>query len=91
MQLLILLAVGYITGIIWGLYLKVNIVPIIFLFGLGLILLRKNNLIDKNKSYIVIFIITVFVSNVRINILESKFNNLYKDLNQIEVVRNYYR
>lgn len=91
MQLLSLIAVGYITGIIWGLYLKVNIVPIFFLLVLGLTFWGKTKGIDKNKKYIVIFIITVFISNTRINILENKFNNLYKDLDEVEVVRSNYK
>lgn len=88
MQLLSLIAVGYITGIIWGLYLKVNIVPIFFLLVLGVVLAKKISYINKYKWYVVIFIITMCISYVRINFLEKKFDNLYKDLDKVEVVRN---
>lgn len=91
MQLLSLIAVGYITGIIWGLYLNINIVPVFFLLVLGLIFGKKIKCIDQNKRCIVIFIIAMLISNVRINALEKKFNNLYKDLEKVEVVRNNYK
>lgn len=72
---LILITVGYITGILWGLYLKINIVPIIFLLLGGVIWKYK-----KCKLYIVIAIILAFISNTQIKILEQKYKILYLDV-----------
>lgn len=87
--LLAFITVGYIIGILWGLYLKVNIVPIIFLCLFGLILLKnKLKIINKYTLSIAILLIMVLVSNLQVTNLENKFNTLYKDIEEVQVVRN---
>lgn len=50
MRPIIIMTVGYITGIIWGLYLKINIVPIILLIiFVGLVI--KALLTIKGKTF----------------------------------------
>ena len=87
MQLIIYITVGYIIGIIWGLYLKINIVPIIF-FAVGCIffLEKKINKLSKYKWYFIVFLLTILLSNGKIIYLEHKFSNLYLDLEEIEVI-----
>ena len=92
MQPLILITVGYITGLIWGLYLKINIVPIIFmLFLVSILLIKKLKFINKYKLYIFITILASVISNLQIQNLEKKFDNLYSGLNKVDVVRNNYK
>lgn len=92
MRPIIIMTVGYITGIIWGLYLKINIVPIIFLIILGFVLiLKKYKKIKKYSSKIILFLIFLVISNFQINYLENKYNKLYLGVNDVEVVRNNYK
>lgn len=80
------MTVGYITGFIWGLYFKVNVVPVVFLSMIGSILLiKKNEEISKYKHLIYLFLIFMIISNLQIISLENKFNTLYKDLSEIEL------
>ncbi len=78
---LIIVAVGYITGFIWGLYFKISIVPIIFLFLLGLIFIPQK----PYKLYIIISVIFLIFGNYQVKYLENKFEKLYCDLGEIEV------
>ena len=81
MRPLIIITVGYITGILWGLYLEINIVPIIFIFFFGGIFLIKK----KYKLYLILFTIFILISNLQIKSSENKFNSLYSNLEKIEV------
>lgn len=89
---LVTIAVGYITGIIWGLYLKSSIVPIFFLIGGICFILTKTNIIKKeyiSKSFIIgIMTYSIFatISNIQIMDLESKYDSLYKDVEEIKVI-----
>jgi len=95
MRPLIILTVGYITGIIWGLYLRKSIVPILFLCLGGVILANKvkdkSEKIFKNKGYFIIAIIFAFISNTQVIKLENKFDKLYQGLSKINVTRSSYR
>ena len=87
MQPLIFITVGYITGILWGLYLKINIVPIIFLLGGGIFILSKRiNIVNKYKICFSLIIIFAFISNIQIVKLENKFNTLYKKYTNVEEI-----
>ena len=84
------ITVGYITGILWGLYLKMSIVPIFFIFFLvGFVIIKlnivKNDLVRDNKNIILLFAIFAILSNIRILNLEKRYDILYKDIeiNQI--------
>lgn len=83
---------GYIIGIIWGLYLKnISIVLLFCIFGAILLILYKLTYIklQKLKTYkfcILSFIIFAIISNIQITILESKFDNLYNGLENIQCI-----
>ena len=82
---LIWITVGYIIGIIWGLYLKISIAPIFFIFGGISILFIKARIIDLNlikeyKFFIIAFFIFLIISNTQINFLENKHRSLYQQI-----------
>lgn len=84
MQPLLIIVVGYITGDLWGQYLNISIVPIIFLFIIGFYsLARKKQKINKKK--IILFLIISIISNLQITHLEYKHNTLYQNLQKIEI------
>ncbi len=86
MQPLILITVGYITGIIWGLYLNLNIAPIIFfVFGGYLVLLKKSQRLISYKWVIVAMGAAAIISNVQVRNLEDKFDTLFTNEEEIEV------
>ena len=87
MRPLIFMTVGYITGFIWGLYFNMNIVPIIFLSIFLIYLFRKKlSKLERHKINIFLMIIFMIISNIRILYLENKFNTLYKEAQQIEII-----
>lgn len=84
MQPLLIIVVGYITGDLWGQYLNISIVPIIFLFIIGFYsLARKKQKINKKK--IILFLIIIIISDLQITHLENKYNTLYQNLQKIEI------
>lgn len=92
MRPLIFIAVGYITGIIWGLYLKLSIVPILFIFGIIVLLYKlkiiklNNRLNNKILISISLFLIFALISNIKITKVENNHNNLYKGLEDVEII-----
>lgn len=101
MRPLVIIVVGYITGLIWGRYLKTSIAPVIFLLFLVIYLTLKKlsrpnykelNWISKFKEmhkYIILGLIFALVSNIQIMYLENKFNTLYSNIQEVTVVRSY--
>lgn len=85
MRPFIYITVGYITGIIWGLYLKISIVPIFLIFGGTAYLILKQRK-KKIPIPLVLFIIFSIISNVQINNLEKKHENLYKNIENVQIV-----
>ncbi len=95
MRPLAVITVGYITGIIWGLYLNISIVPVFFLL-IGIFILfnwfggeRLRKFIQKansKKFYIISFIVFAIISNAQIIYLENKHENLYKGKAEVEIV-----
>lgn len=80
------ITISYVIGIIWGLYVKITIVP---LFILGIIVYKF--LPHKIKRYIkvcipiniiIICMISSLISNTIIMYKENTFINLYKNINQ---------
>ncbi len=65
--------IGYIIGIIWELYLKINIAPIF----ITIIMINK-----KNYKIVVIILISIIVSNTQIKILNKKYEELYLNLEE---------
>jgi len=88
---LYLLQFGYITGIIWGLYLKSSIALIFFLILIGGIVLVKINIINLNqiekyKRYIFLFVVFMLISYIKITNLENKFDNLYNGISKTNII-----
>lgn len=102
---IVVATLGYIIGIVWGLYLKINIVLI---YAIITIILKVANQIIKNeekgkfkfisikkilryiklildfKSIIIIIIFSV-ISNIIIIQLNSKYENLYSGLEEVNI------
>lgn len=95
---ILIITTGYIIGILIGLYLKNSIA--LFLFSISIIyiiLIQKKSIhyLKKLQNYIkilipkstfIIFIITILISNIIIIKKENKFQNIYKNINEIEVI-----
>ena len=98
-----IVVIGYIIGILWGLYLKISIVPFYILLIVIYLIIKlpypKNKFrIFSIKRYfryiklifktniILIIIISSFISNLIIKYQENKYNNLFQDKQEIEVI-----
>ena len=96
-----IVVIGYIIGIIWGLYLKISIVPFyILLISIYIIIhksySKKRFKIFKIKRYfryiklifkvntIIVIIISSFISNIIIKYQEKKYDNLFKDKQELK-------
>ena len=87
MQLLVIVTVGYIIGIIWGLYFKISIVPMFFLLvGVLILFIKKIKYLHEFKSYFIICVFAIIISKFQIIYLENKFDTLYDGLDTINVV-----
>lgn len=86
---ILVITLGYIIGIIWGVYLKTTILPILILYPIYLIIYKKtkNIYIKKylKKSVILILIISSIISNTITLNLNNKYNNLYSNLENINL------
>lgn len=103
---IVVATLGYIIGIIWGLYLNINIVLIYVLLALITIvanqfkenkpkgkfkfisiqkILRYIKLILDFKSLIIIIIFST-ISNIVIIQLNNKYENLYSNIEEVEVI-----
>lgn len=91
---IIIITINYLIGILWGLYLKINITPFIFVIIIIYRVIKikyrpkikciKTLLYKKNYIYINVgLIILIFVANF-IQYKENKYNKLYSNLNEIE-------
>lgn len=99
---ILIVVIGYIIGIIWGLYFKISIVFFyLFLIILYIIIKfpysKKKFRIFSIKRYfryialifkinnILIIIISSFISNIIITYQENKYNNLFKEGQQLDI------
>lgn len=97
-----IVVIGYIIGIIWGLYLKISIVPFyILLIAIYIIInlpySKKKFRIFSIKRYfryiklifkinvILTIIISSFISNIIIKYQESKYENVFKDGQELQL------
>lgn len=93
---ILIVVIGYIIGIIWGIYFKVSIFPFYFLLFLIYIIIklpykkRKFKILSTKRYFryiklifkiniIITIIISSFISNTIIKILENKYENLYHE------------
>jgi len=97
---LIIITVSYIIGILWGIYLQVNIYPICIILSIlnvsiryctGVLKKVTNTTIVSvlswcyyNYKIINCCIITILISNVFTIYNESRFENLYKNIDNIK-------
>ena len=97
---IIIITIIYIIGILWGIYLKINIYPfciVLFILNNFIRIYNKVFINLKNKCinnfiseiyykniFINICIITFLISNIVINYKENSFKNLYKDIEDIK-------
>ena len=65
---------GYIIGIIWELYFRINIAPIIFVLIIAIILDKKH------RKMFILIIIAMLISNIQTNTLNTKFDKLYTNI-----------
>lgn len=115
-RLIVIITLGYVLGIIWGLYSKINIVLFYMLiiviimviksFKLTLLKKRIIKKQDKKRKFrffsinkifryiklifniktIVIIILTSIISNVIITFSNNKYENLYSNLEEVELI-----
>ena len=93
---ILIVVIGYIIGIIWGIYFKISILPFYFLLFLIYIIIRlpyrkrKFKILSVKRYFryiklifkiniIITIIISSFISNTIIKILENKYENLYHE------------
>lgn len=99
---ILIVVIGYIIGIIWGIYFKVSILPFyFFLFVIYIIIKlpykkRKFNILSIKRYFryiklifkiniIITIIISSFISNTIIKILENKYENLYHEGEELNI------
>lgn len=69
-----IITLAFIIGIIWGVYLKISILP--FLIFLGILAIFYSS---RRKS-IILFLIFCFISNIYISSLENNFTTKYQNI-----------
>lgn len=86
-----IITIGYIIGILIGLYLKNSIALFLTLITIIYSLLKKNKKTKKytnkliNQTTFIILITSILLSNIIITQKENKFKNTYKNTNEIQV------
>ena len=100
---ILVIVIGYIIGIIWGLYFKTSIVFLYAIFIAIYIIINKQYKKKKFKilsikryfryikiifkiNIILTIIISSFISNIIIKKENHKYENLYKNINEIELL-----
>lgn len=83
---ILIAVIGYIIGILWGLYLKINIIPIIFILLISLYITYKIKKENKYKNIIILITITTIISNLQITYLNKKYNTMYKENEEYKVI-----
>lgn len=97
---IIIITISYIIGILWGIYLRLNIYPFCIIFLIFNNFVRLYSKVFKNirnkyincflsevyykNMFINICIITVLISNMFIIYKEDNFKNFYKNVNEIK-------
>lgn len=84
-----IIVLGYIIGILIGLYNKKSIALFLFLITIIYLILRKTNKYIKTLitySSFITFIIAIILSNIIIINKENKLEKTYKNINKITVI-----
>lgn len=78
--------IGYIIGIIWGLYFKTSIAPYIIIFAIIYVICMKIHLLLKDKlKTILILIIPIIISNSITSYLNNKYKNIYNTTTEEQI------
>lgn len=89
---ILIITIGYITGIIWGLCFKINII-LLYLF-LSILYIIANILKSKKMKHlkkilksniIILMMISSVISNIIVQKANFKYNNLYKDKEELNL------
>lgn len=83
---LFFITIAWIFGIIWGLYLKTSIVlfVILLIFTYTYLTIKKK---IRLRKYVILFLVSVIISNIQITLLEKFFDEKYKNVNEnLEIV-----
>lgn len=83
---LFFITIAWIFGIIWGLYLKTSIVlfVILLIFTYTYLTIKKK---IRLRKYVILFFVSVIISNIQITLLEKSFDKKYKNVNEnLEIV-----
>lgn len=84
-----ILLIGYIIGIIWGLYLKTNIILLYLIFSIIYFIInffKSSNIKDIFKiNYIILILISSFISYKIIQKSNFKYDNLYIDKEEMKL------
>ena len=92
---ILIITIGFITGIIWGLYF--NIVPFVFLFMIFILLIIKaininvkNDFIRIinvfiNNNTILVFLIAAFISSIYLISYDKKYEAIYNEFSSQEI------
>lgn len=87
---ILIIMIGYIIGILWGVYLKITILPIIFLYPIYYLYQKKSrNCYLKfylKKSVLIILIISSLFSNLIVMYLNKKYDLLYSNIDNVSLI-----
>lgn len=75
---ILIILIGYIIGIIWGIYFNISIF-FIFLSVIAIYLKKK----EKTKILLLI-VISALISNISVNILENQYKTKFQNIENIE-------
>ena len=83
---LFFITIAWIFGVIWGLYFKISIAFFVIPLILTCIYLTIKKKI-KVRKYVVLFLISVLISNIQITLLEKSFDEKYRNVGEnLEIV-----
>lgn len=74
---LVVIAIGMIIGIIYGLYLKISMV--LFFILIIIIKSKKYEKINRNKKILITLLISAFLFSIYVNILNYRYERFYKE------------
>lgn len=81
---ILIAVIGYILGILWGLYIQISIVP--FIFILLVVLFLKKGKIIKYKNILILIILIFICASVKTLYLNNKYNTLYNNIEECKVI-----
>lgn len=89
---IIIITIGYITGIIWGLCFKTNIILLYLFLSIlyiiaNLVKLKRIKHLKKilKSNIIILIVISSVISNMIVQKLNFKYNNLYKNKEELKL------